>query len=113
MTIIPFPKPANGAVTSNDDVAGAVGAFRTKHADIITQEAIHLLFECLDSAGFKVFPLEDSNLSKDAALVIEAVRSLLLKHNGVPHQFQEVAGAIFRIDEGSGEVYFTAVNESP
>lgn len=53
-----------------------------------------MIFNQLDLAGFEIGDEESDNI-KDGAFIIESIRSILCKHYGLYHPFQQIAENVF------------------
>ena len=70
---------------------------------------IPILFSYLESGGFEFDveeeeALDDPNI-KDAAFIVEAIRSLLCKHHGMEHPFQQISEHIFEADSSNKGIF--------
>jgi hypothetical protein len=86
----PFPQ-------SLEEIEDNMEMIRTTHVQETIETIMPIFFDQLSIAGFQ--PSEEDGDVKDGALVIEAVRSLLLKSYGVQHPFQIIAQNIFEEDQ--------------
>jgi hypothetical protein len=70
------------------------------------------LFSYLETGGFEFDVEEDEALDdpniKDAAFIVEAIRSLLCKHHGIDHPFQQISERIFEPDLSNKGVFSLA-----
>jgi hypothetical protein len=83
---------------------------RHYHIQETIQNLVPMIFNQLDIAGFGLIE-DDVDLDvKDGALIVEALRSLMLKHYDMHHPFQQVAEAIF-IPHPKEEGAFKIVNK--
>jgi hypothetical protein len=94
--IVSFPK---GKTVSRDitleDIQHNMDMMRHYHIQETIQNLVPMIFNQLDIAGFGLIE-EDVDLDvKDGALIVEALRSLMLKHYDMHHPFQQVADAVF------------------
>jgi len=57
-----------------------------------------IVFNQLEIAGFDIAEDEDADI-KDGAFIVEALRSLMCKHYGIYHPFQQISEGVFSPDE--------------
>lgn len=94
--VVSFPKGknANKDITL-EDIQHNMDMMRHYHIQETIQNLVPMIFNQLDIAGFGLIE-DDVDLDvKDGALIVEALRSLMLKHYDMHHPFQQVAEAIF------------------
>ena len=94
--VVSFPKGknANRDITL-EDIQHNMDMMRHYHIQETIQNLVPMIFNQLDIAGFGLVE-DDVDLDvKDGALIVEALRSLMLKHYDMHHPFQQVADAIF------------------
>lgn len=94
--VVSFPKGknANRDITL-EDIQHNMDMMRHYHIQETIQNLVPMIFNQLDIAGFGLIE-DDVDLDvKDGALIVEALRSLMLKHYDMHHPFQQVADAIF------------------
>lgn len=103
--IIPFPliskRPAEVLPTLRDlEIEEALSKDLTveKATDIISEE----LLRCLVDLGY---PL-DEKCGKEICLVIESIRSLMLKYYGFHHCFHPLAEISFEHEDDTGQLVF-------
>jgi hypothetical protein len=68
---------------------------RHYHIQETIQNLVPMIFNQLDIAGFGLIEDDIDIDVKDGALIVEALRSLMLKHYDMHHPFQQVAESIF------------------
>jgi len=94
--VVSFPK---GKSTSKDitieDIQHNMDMMRHYHIQETIQNLVPMIFNQLDVAGFGLIEDDVDHDIKDGALIVEALRSLMLKHYDMHHPFQQVAEAIF------------------
>lgn len=94
--VVSFPK---GKSVSRDisleDIQHNMDMMRHYHIQETIQNLVPLIFNQLDIAGFGLIEDDVDNDIKDGALIVESLRSLMLKHYEMHHPFQQVANAIF------------------
>lgn len=94
--VVSFPK---GKSTSKDitleDIQHNMDMMRHYHIQETIQNLVPMIFNQLDVAGFGLIEDDVDHDIKDGALIVEALRSLMLKHYEMHHPFQQVAEAIF------------------
>jgi hypothetical protein len=109
--VVSFPKGknANKDIT-REDIQHNMDMMRHYHIQETIQNLVPMIFNQLDIAGFGLIE-DDVDLDvKDGALIVEALRSLMLKHYDMHHPFQQVAEAIF-IPHPKEEGAFKIVNK--
>jgi hypothetical protein len=109
--VVSFPKGknANKDITL-EDIQHNMDMMRHYHIQETIQNLVPMIFNQLDIAGFGLIE-DDVDLDvKDGALIVEALRSLMLKHYDMHHPFQQVAEAIF-IPHPKEEGAFKIVNK--
>ena len=93
--VVSFPKRHANPEISLEDIQHNMGMMKHYHIQETIQTLVPIIFNQLDIAGFGLVE-EDVDLDiKDGALIVEALRSLMLKHYDMHHPFQQVAEAIF------------------
>jgi len=94
--VVSFPK---GKSVSRDisleDIQHNMDMMRHYHIQETIQNLVPLIFNQLDIAGFGLIEDDVDHDVKDGALIVESLRSLMLKHYEMHHPFQQVANAIF------------------
>lgn len=94
--VVSFPK---GKSVSRDisleDIQHNMDMMRHYHIQETIQNLVPLIFNQLDIAGFGLIEDDVDHDIKDGALIVESLRSLMLKHYEMHHPFQQVANAIF------------------
>lgn len=83
-----------------EEVDEKVDLVRQMHIQGTIEAVAPMLFDNLSIAGFA--PADDDSDLKHGALVVEAIRSLLCSHMGLPHPLQIIAEKLFEEDD-SGE----------
>lgn len=99
--IIQFPRKYSGEEnllpTSEEEVNSKIDLLKYHHIHETLATVIPMLFANLEVAGFDCNDESEENL-KDGAFVVEAIRSILCKHYGLDHPFQEIAQNVFLPD---------------
>lgn len=94
--VVTFPK---GKTLTKDitleDIQHNMDMMRHYHIQETIQNLVPMIFNQLDIAGFGLIEEDVDHDIKDGALIVEALRSLMLKHYDMHHPFQQVAEAIF------------------
>lgn len=106
--VITFPKQYNGPLLnglSAADIQENVNMMKEFHI----QETIHnlapIIFNHLEISGFMSEDNEDTFEIKDGALILESIRSMLMKHYNIYHPFQKLAETVFEDHIGEeGEI---------
>lgn len=102
--VIVFPRPSkNRPPQSIEEIYRSVELAKTTRIEEVTEAAIINMFEDLFDSGFDFTERTDTN--KDMAFLIEAVKSLLCKHDGMGHSFQNLAEEHFTAD-ANGDLTF-------
>jgi len=93
--IVSFPKKNVNPDITLEDVQHNLDMMKHYHIQETITTLVPIIFNHLDIAGFGLIE-EDVDLDiKDGALIVESLRSLMLKHYDMHHPFQQVAEAIF------------------
>jgi hypothetical protein len=81
-----------------------IAQVKNHHINETLQAVVPILFSYLESAGFdfnvddeEEDAMNDPNI-KDAAFIVESIRSILCKHHGMDHPFQQISEHIFEPD---------------
>jgi len=70
------------------------------------------LFAALESSGFLSPTSEDEDLDiKDGAFLVESIRSIMCKHYGLSHPFQEIAQKIFVMTKDGDDTKFVVADK--
>ena len=94
--IVSFPKRHANPDISLEDVQNNLNMMKHYHIQETITTIVPIIFNHLDIAGFGIIE-EDVDLDiKDGALIVESLRSLMMKHYDMHHPFQQVAEAIFQ-----------------
>ena len=95
--VVLFPKTrlnTNG-VKAIEEIEHNLEMMKHYHIQETIVTLVPIIFNQLDIAGFGLVE-EDADLDiKDGALIVEALRSLMLKHYDMHHPFQQIAEAVF------------------
>lgn len=94
--VVSFPKgkSINKDITL-EDIQHNMDMMRHYHIQETIQNLVPIIFNQLDIAGFGLIEDDVDHDVKDGALIVESLRSLMLKHYDMHHPFQQVANAIF------------------
>jgi hypothetical protein len=102
--VIPFPiKNKIPAPADLDEVGEKIAQVKNHHINETLQAVVPILFSYLESAGFdfdvddEEDVINDPNI-KDAAFVVESIRSILCKYHNMDHPFQQISEHIFEPD---------------
>jgi len=107
--VIPFPINSRQQNIPNlEEISEKMIDVKNIHINETLETVIPMLFQYLDIAGFQFDTSDDDeeidpNL-KDAAFVVEAVRSLLSKYYALSHPFQKISENVFvedMVNEGT------------
>lgn len=94
--VVSFPKGKNASKDITlEDIQHNMDMMRHYHIQETIQNLVPMIFNQLDIAGFGLIEDDVDHDVKDGALIVEALRSLMLKHYDMHHPFQQVAEAIF------------------
>lgn len=102
--VITFPKQnANPSESQKlEEIHHNLDMMKHYHIQETVLNLAPLIFNHLDIAGFGLSEDEDDDI-KDGAFIIESLRSIMFKHYGMYHPFQDIANNIFseeKDDEG-------------
>lgn len=93
--IVSFPKRNANPDITLEDIQHNMDMMRHYHIQETITNLVPIIFNQLDIAGFGLVE-EDEDLDiKDGALIVEALRSMMLKHYDMHHPFQQIANAVF------------------
>lgn len=102
--IVIFPGLSkNRPPQSLEEICRIVELAKTTRIEEVTEVVIVNLFENLFENAFDFTERQDTN--KDMAFLIEALKSMLCRHDGLDHPFQDVAEKFFSTDE-NGDLTF-------
>lgn len=104
--VISFPNKGNfqlpvGAPTTDAEVASNVSQIKFNHINETLATIVPMIFSNIELAGFDFIIDEDDydpNL-KDAALIVETLRSMLCKYYSITHPLQDIAEDLFVLQE--------------
>jgi hypothetical protein len=100
--VIQFPKK-NNRIQNNEvvleDITKNVQMMKHYHIQETIANLAPIIFNNLEVAGFGISDDEDTEIVRDGAFIVEAIRSILCKHYGIYHPFQQIADNIFEPDE--------------
>ena len=110
--VIPFPKNNKNIIPADiEEVECRLQQLKHHHINEAISIVVPILFSYLESAGFEFDDmdeegdgLDDPNI-KDAAFMVEAIRSLLCKHHEMDHPFQQISEGIFEQDSVNKGVF--------
>jgi len=72
---------------------------RDIHAQALVEEVSGDLFDHLSDLGFDLDISSNVDYTKDLAIIVESIRSYVMKRNGRYHPLQEVAAELFEYNE--------------
>ena len=105
--VIKFPKENKNIqkVVTIEEINRNVEMMNHYHIQETIQSLVPILFNQLEVAGF-MFPDEDAedDTILDGALIVEAIRSWMLKYYGLYHPMQRIADELF-IKKPNSEEY--------
>lgn len=95
--VVKFPRLDDSPPLTREQIQESVSDLYEEHIDSTLDPIVHILFDNMGAAGF---PLNYSTgaLDKDIALVVESIRSLMLKYYQREHKLQAVASELFDMD---------------
>jgi hypothetical protein len=98
--VISFPKPYVGPKTNIDaeEITRNVEMMKHYHIQETISNIAPMIFNQLDIAGFDLADEEALDI-KDGAFIIEALRSMMCKHYGMYHPFQQISENVFFPDK--------------
>lgn len=99
--IVAFPKKSSSRETPQqklEEIQQSVDLMRHYHIQETISHLTPIIFNQLDVAGFGLSEDGDDDI-KDGALIVEALRSYMLKYYDMFHPFQIVAENIFVPDD--------------
>lgn len=114
--IVAFPKKNSSRETPQqklEDIQHNVEMMRHYHIQETISHITPIIFNHLDIAGFGLSEEEDDDI-KDGALIVEALRSYMLKYYDMYHPFQIISENVFLTDkdqEGALKIADTLVVE--
>jgi hypothetical protein len=106
--VILFPKQFSSdrgsAPQTIEEVIDSVESIKQLHIQECLETIVPIMFDRLAAAGFQ--PEDEIEFIKDGALIVESIRSFLLKIYSVNHPLQLIAEHLFEQtdDEGNLEV---------
>ena len=108
--IIQFPNSGRVVPATNEEVMDRVDTVKYNHVNEALDTIIPRLFSNIELAGFDMTSGENGDLMKtikDGALIVEAVRSILLKYYDLYHPIQDLAEGLFsRVEDEEGEILY-------
>ncbi len=116
--VIMFPGVSkNRPPQTIEEVIENVNAIREIHIDELADMLTVIFLENMEAAGYDIIGDEDNtSFDKEIAFIVQAIRSLLMKHDGREHPFQDLAKHYF-VEESEGMLVFqntkiTGINEN-
>lgn len=100
--VIQFPKKNNNINRDDvaiEEIARNVTMMKHYHIQETIANLAPIIFNNLEIAGFGISDDEDTEIVRDGAFIVEAIRSILCKHYGIYHPFQQIADNIFEPDD--------------
>jgi hypothetical protein len=96
--VIQFPGTTREIPKDEKDVVQRVDNIKHLHIQEVLSTMVPIIFNQMATAGFDFIDDE----VKDGAFLVEALRSIMLKHYGIDHPMQILAENLFNHDENSG-----------
>lgn len=102
--VIIFPGPSrNRPPQSLEEIFRNVELAKTTRIEEVTEHVIVNVFEDLYANNYDFTERQDAN--KDMAFLIEAVKSILHRHDGLDHPFHDLAEQFF-VADANGDLSF-------
>ena len=79
-----------------EDASESIRNIRDVHADDVTEMVMEVFFRYGEAGGFDFS--DDALYLKDLALVMQSIKSIMLKYHGLHHPMQEAAEKMFDTD---------------
>jgi hypothetical protein len=103
--VIKFPKEYGGPIIrglSVSEIEENVNNTKLFHVQETVATLAPLIFNHFEISGFDLFDEGvDDEIVKDGALIVESIRSMLLKYYGLYHPFQQLSEHIFEPDDNT------------
>ena len=103
--VIQFPGTTREIPKDEKEVVQRVHNIKHLHIQEVLSAMVPIIFNQMATAGFDFIDDEETgevNNVKDGAFLVEALRSIMLKHYGIDHPMQTLAENLFNHDEDSG-----------
>jgi len=103
--IIQFPGSTREVPKNQEEVTQRVDNIKHLHIQEVLSTMVPIIFNQMATAGFDFIDDEETgevNNVKDGAFLVEALRSIILKHYGIDHPMQTLAENLFNEDRDSG-----------
>jgi hypothetical protein len=100
--VIQFPKKNNNINRDDvviEEISRNVAMMKHYHIQETIANLAPIIFNNLEVAGFGISDDEDTEIVRDGAFIVESIRSILCKHYGIYHPFQQIADNIFEPDD--------------
>ena len=106
--IIKFPliKKGNSKQIEPEEIENNLTMIKYNHIGETLALIIPILFNNLELAGFISSENDEEYIDlniKDGALIVESIKSMLLKHYNIYHPFQDIASNVFEETETPNE----------
>jgi hypothetical protein len=115
--IIVFPRdnPRVETILTPSDVTESLEELQNYHVNEILNELMAQLIERMDAAGFDAFGGEADDGAhadevKSVALILESIRSVMLRKYGIHHPFQNLSRKLFVQDSENENCWRIADN---
>lgn len=96
--VVIFPKPhKNRPVQNFEEICRNVEMAKVTHIDEVAEEIVVEMMEKMFEKGYDFS--ERSDADKDIALLFQALKSVLHKHDGLSHPFHNVSESFFVPDK--------------
>ena len=99
--VVQFPKKNNNHNREEakiEEISRNVEMIKHYHIQETISNLAPIIFNSLEVAGFDISDDENEEIVRDGAFIVESIRSILCKHYGIYHPFQQIADNIFEPD---------------
>jgi len=103
--VIQFPGSVREIPKNEEEIIQKVDNIKHLHIQEVLATMVPIIFNQMATAGFDFIDDEETceaNNMKDGAFLVEALRSIMLKHYDIDHPIQTLAENLFNQDENSG-----------
>jgi len=107
--VIQFPGKMREMPKNVDEIIEKVDTIKHLHVQEVLSTIVPIIFNQMAAAGFDFIDDEEAgeviNI-KDGAFLVEALRSIMLKHYGIDHPMQTLAENLFKEDTENSVLLF-------
>lgn len=107
--IIQFPGTTREIPRDEKEIVQRVDNIKHLHIQEVLSTMVPIIFNQMATAGFDFVDDEETgevNNVKDGAFLVEALRSIMLKHYGIAHPMQILSENLFQHDEKNDVLLF-------